>query len=138
MSGSIKGWYEMNGEAWNRDDTDVSELSELKIINAGRVILANGKRYDLHTSDLIAIAESGYKDGDSQFWRERLFLSKKGAWFLVGEGGSNTKYGREIGNVKVGSEGNVSDLTRKQAYKFCELHGQEAVSKHFPDMVKEA
>ena len=63
--------------------------------------IVKGKVYDTSTAAAIAGAESIEPQCDFHFWRERLYRTQKGAWFLAAEGGALSQwadngYGRRI------------------------------------------
>lgn len=51
----------------------------------------NKKRYDTETANEIASFQDGSLS-NSNYICETLYRTQKGAWFLLGEGGANTKY----------------------------------------------
>lgn len=102
-------------------------------------IIWNGKRYVLSTSRLIAEHGAGYPETDARYMRERLFLSSKGTWYIVGDGGAETRYGRQHGSQMIGSRDNIRELNRKEAFRHCqEFATQAIVEEHFGDMILEA
>lgn len=59
--------------------------------------IINGLKYDTQTAKLIGESHHGVP-GDFDYWSESLYRkAKTGEYFLYGEGGPNTRYGREIG-----------------------------------------
>ena len=60
----------------------------------------NGKQYNTETAKCIgSIEPAGYNVNDFNYWRERLYRTKAGAYFIYGEGGGNSRYGEWHGNT---------------------------------------
>lgn len=53
-----------------------------------------GKRYDTATAQEIGSGGGKAYPGDFHYYRESLYLTKKGPFFLAGEGGPLSRYGR--------------------------------------------
>lgn len=53
--------------------------------------IIGGKRYDTDTADKIANWDNGLH-GQFGYIDETLYRTKKGGWFLVGEGGDGSPY----------------------------------------------
>ncbi|GAB3533127.1 hypothetical protein GCM10027443_18050 [Pontibacter brevis] len=98
--------------------------------------IINGKRYNTETATEVASYSnnlSGY-----QYMKEELFLTKKGAWFLYGEGGAMSKYAESAGNQSWGSS-KIIPLTPEEAFEWCESHDKvKAIEQYFHDRVEEA
>jgi hypothetical protein len=104
-----------------------------------RTLIANAKKYDLGKAKLVCEFNNKLPETDSKFSRERLFLSSKGQWFIVGDGGPDSRYGRQIGNTIYGTRDNIKDINRREAYRFTEQNGSpELIQEHFSDMLLEA
>ena len=92
----------------------------------------NGQRYDTDTAAEIS-ADSYGNRGDFSHWRESLYRTKNGAFFLAGSGGPLSKYARSLRlNEWTGGEG-VSVLTEAEALRWCEKHDVEVdlIAEHF-------
>ena len=102
-------------------------------------ITINRKVYDTNTATLIASDGNDLSHSDFQYWEESLYLTAKGNWFLHGEGGCMSKYGRPSGhNSYTGSE-DIVPLSRQEAFAWCEEHrAQQAIEDHFADLISEA
>jgi hypothetical protein len=98
----------------------------------------DGKLYNTETAEEIANWSNGLSYSDFNNCEESLFLTKKGAWFLQGEGGAMSKYSRPCGDMTGGGSG-FEVLTPDEAMKWLENHnGEEAIIKHFSDVLEEA
>jgi len=90
--------------------------------------IINGKRYDTETAEMVA--DDSYSNyGDLGYWSEELYHTKKGNWFLVGEGGDETRGGSVI-----------IPFTKKEALAWLEAHtsDSEAYKEYFADVVEDA
>lgn len=63
--------------------------------------IINGRLYD--TEKAKEIATYYYNSGDFARYNEKLYKTKKGRWFMVGEGGPLSKYHENIGNSTYGT-----------------------------------
>jgi hypothetical protein len=100
--------------------------------------IINGKRYDEDTADKVASANSGVGPGDFRHYRECLYITPKGNWFLAGEGGPRTKYSHQAGNAISGGA-KIIVLTPDEAREWLEAEGEhEALEKYFSDKLEDA
>ena len=99
----------------------------------------NGKRYDTETAEQIAAASYSHY-GDSQYWCEWLYRTKKGDWFLVGEGSAMSRYSRAVGQNEVGGGSAIIPLTRGKALTWLDAHApaSEAYEEYFANVVEDA
>ena len=90
--------------------------------------IVRGKRYDTETAERVA-TDSYSNYGDFGYWGEELYHTKKGNWFLVGEGGDETRGGSVI-----------IPFTKKEALAWLEAHtsDSEAYKEYFADVVEDA
>lgn len=99
----------------------------------------DGKKYDTETAEEAASWDNGQSTRDFEHCAEALYRTKKGNWFLKGEGGPMTKYARFCGdNTRCGGSA-ITPLTAQEAFEWCEKYNMtETIEKYFPDMVEEA
>ncbi len=99
--------------------------------------IINGKSYNTETADFIAEWDNGYYGGDFHRCSENLYQTKKGQYFIHGNGGAMSSYAQSSGNMVVGGE-RIRLITKEEALKWCENHNcfNEA-EEHFKDMIKE-
>jgi hypothetical protein len=84
-----------------------------------------GKVYNTETADLIA--DAGYSNGgDFQYWYEELYITQKGQFFLYGEGGPMSRYGRSVGNNTTSGSSNIQLYSKEEAFQWCEENDIEA------------
>ena len=99
----------------------------------------NGKRYDTETA--TKVADDSYSNyGDLGYWSEELYRTKKGNWFIAGEGGAMSRYARSVGQNEVGGGSAIIPITRGYALTWLEAHTEdsEAYEEYFTDIVIEA
>ena len=101
--------------------------------------IIGGKVYDTNTAEQIG---SDYYSnfGDFQYWCEELYHTKKGNWFLYGEGGAKSKYARSVGQNEVGGGNDITPLTKTEALAWLETHtpDSDAIAEYFSDMLEDA
>ena len=83
--------------------------------------IVGGRKYDTETAKLLGA--DGYSSrNDFNFWRQELYLKKTGEFFLYGEGGPRSQYGRTVGqNCWEGGE-DIEPLTEEEAKNWAEKH----------------
>lgn len=85
----------------------------------------NGKTYNTETATEIAEDSYGFSS-DFNFWQETLYVTKKGAYFVAGEGGALSSWSRSCGqNESCGGSG-IRPLDKSEAMKWCERHDVDA------------
>ena len=93
--------------------------------------IVEGKSYNTETAEDVASFGNGLGRGDFSSYDETLYRTKKGAWFLAGEGGPMTKYSRPCSNMTSGGS-DIFVLTPSEAQKWLENHDEtDAIAKHF-------
>ncbi|WP_347273236.1 hypothetical protein [Candidatus Kuenenia sp.] len=66
----------------------------------------DGKIYNTETAELLHAWSNGKYTSDFGYIKESLYRTKKGAYFIAGEGGAKTGYARACGSNSVcGGEG---------------------------------
>ena len=91
----------------------------------------NGKVYDTDTAKHIGSWWNGLGMSDSNNVRESLYQSKKGQFFLAGEGGANTCYAHSYGNTRSAGYG-INLYTPKEALDWAERHlSTDEIEAHF-------
>lgn len=81
--------------------------------------IINGKTYNTETAKLVGEYWNGLGDNDFRSLSEGLYLSKKGQYFIAGEGGPLTKYALEIGNQTSGSS-SIELISKEEAMEWAE------------------
>ena len=94
--------------------------------------IINGKRYDTETAEMVA--DDSYSNyGDFEYWSEELYRTKRGNWFLCGEGGAMSRYSRSVGQNETGGGSAIIPLTRGKALAWLGAHApaSEAYEEYF-------
>lgn len=100
--------------------------------------VVEGKLYNTKTAEVIHEWSNGYYRNDFHRCEETLYRTRKGAWFLHGEGGALSKYAEPHGSMR-GSGEDIVPLTPEEAMRWLEEHdGADAILEHFTDDVEEA
>jgi len=99
----------------------------------------NGKRYDTETAALVA-ADSYSNYGDFQYWCEEIYRTRKGSWFLYGEGGAMSPYARSVGQNETSGGSAIVPFSAKDALAWLEDHTEdsEAYEEYFTDILEDA
>jgi hypothetical protein len=93
----------------------------------------DGKTYNTETAEEIFKYWNNHPAGDLRYCEESLYKTKKGAFFIAGEGGPMTKYARPCGGNNVSSGEGIFVLSPKEALEWCEdlRVDPEIICKHF-------
>ncbi len=103
--------------------------------------IVDGRMYNSETADLVGSLSRG-GTSDFQYERTGLYRTKRGQFFLAGEGGALSRWGRQAPfdrNGLIGGEG-VLPLDPKDALDFAEKADVDAelIAVYFDDLVVEA
>jgi len=92
----------------------------------------NGKIYDDHTATWLCDAGNGYGIRDFRYVRAGLYVTKKGNFFLSGEGGPMSIFAVNDGDGTSGSEG-IVPIDKAEARRLCEIDDVdvETMKKYF-------
>jgi hypothetical protein len=100
--------------------------------------IIDGKIYDTDTAKQVGSYDNGLGRGDFRCVSESLYVTPKGNFFLDGEGGAMTIYGRPCGNMTSGGSG-LFPMSRDEALSWMEKHGDDTdIIDIFGDLVEEA
>ena len=102
--------------------------------------LLDGKTYNTNTATLICDTGNDESVTDFAFERSDLYVSKKGAYFVAGQGGPFSRFAVPDGNGQRGGA-SVIPLSREQAFEevqSCVGYDPDLIRKYFSDMVTEA
>jgi hypothetical protein len=94
--------------------------------------IIGGKKYDTETATKLAFHQEPYpSDFKFKLMRETLYRTAKGAYFLAGKGGGQSKYAKSEGNQSSEVSG-IIPLTEAEALMWCEKTGNHEVAcAHF-------
>lgn len=98
----------------------------------------DGMRYNTATATKVAEYSIGYCS-DLGYVSEELYVTKKGNYFLFGEGGPASRYARcENYNSFIGGEA-INPMSRRSAFIWCQDHDRKnAIDEYFSDLVEDA
>ena len=101
--------------------------------------IIEGKRYDTATAQEIGSGGGKAYPGDFRYYSESLYKTPRGNFFLCGEGGPLSRYGRPAyGGGTCGGEG-IIPVSREDALNWCEEHLDiEDYQEYFSDMIEDA
>ena len=99
----------------------------------------NGKLYNTETADTVHSWDNGCYGGDFQRCEETLYRTKKGNYFLYGDGGPMSRYARNCGNNTTSGGEDIQPMTVQEAIEWLEDHdGAEVLTAQFADHIEEA
>ncbi|KKK96280.1 hypothetical protein LCGC14_2664330 [marine sediment metagenome] len=93
-----------------------------------------GKLYNTDTAKLVE--SYGYGNpGDLEWMEEGLYLSKKGQFFVAGEGGPKSKYFKIIGQQNWSGGEGCEPISKELALEWMEAYGTvEMIEIYFKDI----
>lgn len=98
----------------------------------------NKKVYNTDTATQIGVWENGHYTSDFAYACERLYVTRKGAYFIHGEGGAYSSYRAACGN-SFGYGEEIKVLTESEALAWAsEKLGGDIVDEHFSGLLEEA
>ena len=83
--------------------------------------IIEGKKYDTETATLIATYEYSTQR-DFNYCFEELYQTKKGTYFMYGEGGPLSKYAKGIGNNTTSGSCEMYLVSKEEAKEFAMRH----------------
>ena len=99
--------------------------------------IIDGKTYNTETAQKIHEYSRGYA-GDFHQFSEALYLTKKGAWFLAGEGGPMTRYATHHTDGSRSGGEDLIVLTPDEALDYLEHADCDAETIEFHFQIEEA
>lgn len=101
--------------------------------------IINGKRYDTETAEIVAdVGSHGTSFSDFAHHDTQLYRTKRGNWFVAGEGGPLSQWSRSVGNGYSGGSG-IHVLSADEARALLEQHHEtEALEQYFGSVVEDA
>jgi hypothetical protein len=101
--------------------------------------IIGGKRYNTETATKIAENSSRCGRGDFRWFQESLYLTKKGSWFLAGEGYAMSKYAEAAGGNLYGPGEKIIPLDAEGVIAWLEAAGNiDILEKYFKDAIQDA
>lgn len=100
--------------------------------------IINSKLYDTETAECLHTDSYGYAS-DFEHWSESLYVTKKGAFFIAGEGGPLSKYAVQSSSNNYSGGSSIRPISRQEAIAWLESHdGETVLLDRFQDDIKEA
>lgn len=98
----------------------------------------NGKAFSTEKAELLH--SYGFSNhGDFNYWWEALYVTPKGAYFIYGEGGASSKYGKQVEQNTWSGGADITPVSKEEAIKWLEEHeGADVILEHFSGDVEEA
>lgn len=101
--------------------------------------IIEGKRYDTQTAEEVAHYWNGLGPSDFKNVSETLYRTKRGNWFLSGEGGPMTRYAQPVGNNGRSGGSAIIPLEPSEALAWLESkHRTDEIEQYFSDQVEDA
>lgn len=103
------------------------------------IVVIKHKRYNTETATLIGEWGNGLGCGDFNAMTEKLYVTKKGSFFLYYWGGARTKYADAAwGGGRCEGEG-IRPMDASDALSWLEKHDCiEGIEKYFADKIEDA
>jgi hypothetical protein len=102
--------------------------------------IMSGRRYDTEAKHTVEVAS--YSRGcasDFAHFREGLYRTNRGTWFLAGEGGPASCYATHHADGSRGSGERITPLTPGDALAWLERHDEtDAIERYFGSEVTDA
>ena len=94
--------------------------------------IIDGKRYDTDTAEMICDVSSRINDQRDFKWHDtQLYRTKKGAWFVAGEGGPMSRWAHDTGDGYGYGSGLVV-IEADEARELLEQHDElDALAEYF-------
>jgi hypothetical protein len=90
--------------------------------------VVKGKIYNTKTAEKIANYWNGLSNSDFRYFRESLYITKKGDYFIAGRGGPMTIYGHSVGNLTASGE-DIFPMSREDAERWTELFAEAGIAE---------
>ena len=84
--------------------------------------IIKGKKYDTELAETLGHEWNGLPINDFRYQEEVLYRTKKGQFFIAGEGGAMSQYSRPVGNM-TGGGNEIRLLTENEAREWLEKYG---------------
>jgi hypothetical protein len=101
--------------------------------------IINRKVYDTETAEWIYDTSNGNGVNDFGFERSALYRTKRGVWFLAGNGGPSSRFSRTLSDRSRIEGSGCIPLTPADAVAELERHNAtEEIDRHLSTLVEEA
>ncbi len=102
--------------------------------------IISGKIYDTEKSDFVGTATATCPTNDFSYWEASLYRTPRSkSFFLVGEGGPMTRWGRRVSDNSTTWGAGLFPLDKTEALAWAEQYlDTETVEEFFGDIIEEA
>jgi hypothetical protein len=103
--------------------------------------IIDGVKYDTEADDAHRVAkhQNMYDSGDFSWYKEELYRTDSGRWFLFGKGNAQSKYRETVGTREWSSGKEIKAFSEDEAYDWLEAHNEVgAIEEHFSGRVEPA
>lgn len=83
--------------------------------------IINGRLYNTDTAKLIGSWSNGFCLSDFRYCSEDIYQKKNGEYFMHGDGGAMSRYGKSYGDGMRGSQ-DIIPMTEKEVKIWAETH----------------
>lgn len=100
--------------------------------------IVNGKSYNTATATEVCDIGNGLSESDFGWHSSSVYVTKKGAFFLAGEGGPMSRWARQHSDSRVAGSG-IEVLSRGEALKLAEFFQAptDVIEEFFGDVIEE-
>ena len=81
-----------------------------------------GKVYDTDSAELLHSWENMADTGNFNYCSEELYVTRKGAYFVAGEGGAMSTYAEALGGGSWGGGEGITPMPKGEAMQWLEQH----------------
>lgn len=101
--------------------------------------IIDGKLYDTDEAEKIVSYSTGGSTSDFDYYREALYRTDSGRWFLHGEGHGKTKYAPVTPDGMKGWGSDIRALSEEEAYQWCERKNKpDTAQEYFAGYIEKA
>jgi len=87
--------------------------------------IIEGKVYNTETAEELAGANAGLSTSDFGHWREALYRTKKGAYFIAGGGGPRTRWAVAARGGGTGGSAGIKAVSTDEAREWVEKYAND-------------
>lgn len=103
--------------------------------------IIDGVKYDTDADTATRVAKytNMYDSGDFSWFKEELYRTDSGRWFLFGKGNAQSKYRKTVGTREWSSGKEIRPFSEDEAYRWLGDHNKtSAIDQYFSDRVEMA
>lgn len=85
--------------------------------------IIDGKTYNVNTATMVAQWDNGRVTDNLYYVQETLYKTRKGTFFLLGEGGAGTAYSKDLPDGWTAGSWAIIPMTANEVRKWSERRG---------------